>query len=551
MTDLVLTPTAPLESGRYPGFRPSIVEYDDFIKHTDVAVPLRDGTIIYVDLFHPKDGGKSAALVGWSPYGKHGLKSLAIMPGADVDPAWVSPYVIWEGPDPSYWCPRGYTIVSPDPRGAWSSEGTLSFWSRSEAQDGYDVVEWLASQDWSNGKVGMLGVSYLASSQWMIAATRPPSLAAICPWEGLSDVYREIFFHGGIPEKRFMDWWQPKSRFSLRPAEDVHVMVKQHPMFDDYWKTKEIALEDIEVPALVVASWSDHGMHTRGTIAGFDRIGSKEKWLEIHGQKKWRHFYHPESIARQTAFFDHFLQGRETGLRSWPKIRYELRETNAKSTSYAAEEWPLSDTEARRFHLDCKAGQLLGELPVTPGEAAFDTELGATLTFDFQVDEDFEIVGGGGLHLWLAADSHDEADVFIGVTKIDETGTEVGFRFYSTFDNGPLGLGWLRASHRKPAPGSTELHPLHSHDESWPLAAGVFVALDVEVWPIGAIFRRGETLRLKISGEDLHNFSSGAPEVGHAANNRGVLRITSSVERPSYLTLPVRPLRDSRSIGKG
>lgn len=541
MIDLVLTPTAPLESGRYPGMMPSVVEYDDFVKHTDVAVPLRDGTIIYVDLFRPKGAGKSPALIGWSPYGKHGLKSLAIMPGADVDPEWVSPYVIWEGADPAYWCPRGYTIVSPDPRGAWSSEGTLTLWSRSEAQDGYDVVEWLAKQDWSNGKVGMLGVSYLASSQWMIAATRPPSLAAICPWEGLSDVYREIFFHGGIPEKRFMDWWQPKSRFSLTPAEDVHAMVKLHPMFDDYWATKEIDLENIEVPALVVASWSDHGMHTRGTIAGFERIGSKQKWLEIHGQKKWRNFYHPQSIARQSAFFDHFLKGEETGLSDWPKVRYELRENNAKSVAYVADSWPLPDLEPTRFYLDCAAGNLSNRAPETGTEVALDTDRNVVLSFDFKVEEDFQIIGGGGLHLWIAAESHDEADIFVGIAKVDASGEEVGFRFYSTFDNGPLGLGWLRASHRKAAEGSSEVNPLHSHDERWPLTPGALVEIDVEVWPIGAIFRRGETLRLKISGIDLHDFSTGAPEVGHAADNRGVIRVSSGANRLSYLTLPIRP----------
>lgn len=538
--DLILSPTAPLETGRYPGLNPHTTEHDGFVKHTDVAVPLRDGTIIYIDLYQPKGEAPSPSLIGWSPYGKHGLKSLAIMPGADVDPEWVSPHVLWEGPDPAYWCPRGYTIVSPDPRGAWSSEGTLTFWSQSEAQDGHDVVEWLARQPWSNGKVGMLGVSYLASSQWIIAATRPPSLAAICPWEGLSDMYREINFHGGVPETRFLNWWQPKSRFSLNPAEDVLAMAERHPLLDAHWESKLIDLEAIDAPALVVASWSDHGMHTRGTLEGFRRIGSKQKWLEVHGQKKWRHFYHPDSIARQSAFFDHFLKGADTGLEKWPPVRLELRESNATSTRRVAESWPLTDTIAERLYLDCSAMTLSSEPPAVSGTASYDTEDGSTLTFDFNVDTDLEIVGGAGLHLWAASDAHTELDVFVGLAKLDSDGNTVGFRFYSTFDEGPMGLGWLRASHREQTAASTELNPVLAHVNPQPLTPGAFVPLDVEIWPVGSVFRRGETLRLLISGRDLHDFDTGAPELGHSPNNRGTARLRSGGDQPSYLTLPVR-----------
>src|SRR5258706_2850295 len=135
---LILSGTAPLESGGYPGLKPDRIVRDTFIKLKDVAVQLRDGVTIYVDIFRPRIQSRvSPALLAWSPYGKHGLKNLGMMPGAGCESSWVSPDVIWEGPDPAFWCPRGYTLVSPDPRGAWSSEGTLTFFSEQEANDGY------------------------------------------------------------------------------------------------------------------------------------------------------------------------------------------------------------------------------------------------------------------------------------------------------------------------------------------------------------------------------------------------------------------------------
>ena len=543
--ELVLSPTAALETGKYPGFNPRVEYFGGFAKHYDVPVPLADGTTIYIDLFLPETPKDCPTLMGWSPYGKHGLKSLAIMPGADVDPSWVSPHVIWEGPDPAYWCPRGYAIVSPDPRGAWGSQGTLTFQSRSEADDGCDVIAWLARQEWSNGKVGMLGVSYLAISQWMIAARRPPALAAICPWEGLSDPYREVYFHGGIPEEGFLNWWQPKSRFSLSPAEDILEMSKQHPMLDTYWQSKSIDLENIQVPAYVVASWADHGMHTRGTLEGFRRIVSREKWLEVHGQKKWRHFYHPESVARQTAFFDHFLYDKETGIEQWPKIRFEIRESNAVSTHRTARDWPDPDTRAERLYLDCAAMALTAEPPSRDEAVTYDSTDDSTVAFDYTATENMELIGGSGLHLWIAADEHNEADVFVALQKIAANGEVVEFRYYSTFDEGPVALGWLRSSHRQSAETATELMPQHSHAQKVPLIPGEAVQIDVEIWPTGTLVRKGETLRLVIGGQDLYRFDTGAPELWHATDNQGIHRIVSGPERPSYLALPVRRLATS------
>ncbi|MBK0297101.1 CocE/NonD family hydrolase, partial [Bacillus sp. S34] len=82
-------------------------------------------------------------------------------------------------------------------RGIDQSEGDSVLWDRQDGRDAYDVIEWLAEQEWCDGKVAMSGTSYLAVSQWFTAAEQPPHLVAINPWEGVSDVYRARVMRGG------------------------------------------------------------------------------------------------------------------------------------------------------------------------------------------------------------------------------------------------------------------------------------------------------------------------------------------------------------------
>jgi predicted acyl esterase len=202
--------------GRYPGFKPDTTTLKagttvkpgalplpcDILFERDVAVTLRDGTTIYTDVFRPAGGNNLPAILAWSPYGKEGgnqlLDDFPFRAGVPKDA--VSGLQKWEAPDPAYWCAHGYAIVNPDVRGAYMSEGDVRFWGTQDGQDGYDFVEWVAAQEWSNGKVGTAGNSWLAIAQWYIAAERPPHLAAIAPWEGLTDLYRHDVFRGGIPD---------------------------------------------------------------------------------------------------------------------------------------------------------------------------------------------------------------------------------------------------------------------------------------------------------------------------------------------------------------
>ncbi len=147
----------------------------------------------------------SPAIISWSPYGKRA--------GTDTpEIEWQTPGVPdgshsnnakFEGPDPNYWCHKGYAICNYDPRGIGNSEGDIYLWSSQEGRDGYDLVEWLAEQEWCSGRISMMGNSALAMCQWRIAAEQPPHLTCIAPWEGMADIYREALPWGGFPESGF------------------------------------------------------------------------------------------------------------------------------------------------------------------------------------------------------------------------------------------------------------------------------------------------------------------------------------------------------------
>ena len=514
----------------------------------NVAVPMRDGTAILVDIYRP-DGAAGerglAAILGWSPYGKHNLSASLRWPSAGVEPGWMSRFTAFEAPDPAYWCPRGYAVIYPDPRGTWLSPGEMSHGGRQESLDCYDLIEWLGVQDWCNGKVGLSGVSYLAAIQWQVGPLRPPHLAALNPWEGFSDWYREFAMHGGIRETRFVPVASAGLRWSTTRTEDTNANVLAHPLYDAYWASKENELEAIEAPMFVVASWSDQGLHLRGTLEGYRRAGSKQKWLEVHGRKKWAYYYEPPNVAKLTQFFDHFLKGTDDKVLSWPKVNLEVRERAWVGEFRAENEWPLARTQFQKLFLDAADGALKLRAPVAPAKTGYDTEDPAgQAMFDYIFDEDTELTGHMKLRLWVETDIADDADLFVAIQKYDAKGEYVGFVFYAMHEDGPVALGWLRASHRGTDPKrSTPEQPFHPHERELLLRPGVPVALDIEIWASSTLFRKGERLRVVVKGGDIYDQAPPmAPYALHEdTRNKGRHIIHTGRTYDSHLLVPVIP----------
>ncbi len=545
--ETIYRPGTPPSEGGHPGFGYRVLREHGMIIERDVPVRLRDGVTMYVDVYRPETEEPAAALLEWGPYGKHfpAFSIYARFPGCGVKLEWLSEeYVVFEGPDPTFWCPRGYAIVNADPRGTWHSEGEATFADQTqEATDCYDVIEWAADQAWSNGKVGMTGVSYLAWIQWYVAALNPPHLAAINPWEGVSDMYREFFFHGGIPDTYFPAHWQDNVSFSTTRVEDTIAMMKEHPFFDAYWETKAAKLAQITTPAYVVASWTDHALHTRGTFEGFKQIASEQKWLEAHGRKKWEYYHQPESVAKQMRFFDHFLKGVDNDVPEWPKVILEIREKAYAGRFVEESEWPLARTDYRKLFLDAN-GSLGAYAPATEADVRYDaTEPGAWAQFDCKFDEPTDLVGYMKLKLWVEAVGSDDMDLFVGVQRLDPDGQIVHFPFYAALDDGNVALGWLRVSHRElDEERSTPWQPWHSHKRELRLEPGVPVPVEIEIWPSGTHFDRGDTLRLIVQGRDIYDYPKPLIISRHEeTRNAGQHVIHTGGQYDSHLLVPVVP----------
>ena len=115
----------------------------------------------------------------------------------------------------------------------------------------------------------MLGVSYLAISQYAAAAGQPPALRAICPWEGFTDAYRDLMFPGGVCEQGFSRLWSRNLWPDTRQTYSLAQMQEDHPLRDDFWQSLAPDLSAINVPMLVCGSFSDNNLHSRGSMRAF------------------------------------------------------------------------------------------------------------------------------------------------------------------------------------------------------------------------------------------------------------------------------------------
>jgi len=189
----------------------------------DAPIRMDDGVVLRADVYRPVGAGKSPIILSYGPYAKglsfqEGYKSQwsrVTKSAPNVLQGSSNKYQNWELVDPEKWVPDGYSIVRVDSRGAGRSPGALDVWSAREAQDLYECVEWAGTQAWSNGKVGINGISYYAMNQWNVGALRPPHLGALCIWEGSSDYYRELTHHGGILCD-FLNSWHPRQVGSVQ-----------------------------------------------------------------------------------------------------------------------------------------------------------------------------------------------------------------------------------------------------------------------------------------------------------------------------------------------
>lgn len=530
----------------------------DIVLEKDVAVPLRDGVTIYVDVLRPVGTEKVPVIIAWSPYGKSegtapGVAAVFGLVG--LDNSALSGLEKWEGPDPAYWCAHGYAICNPDARGIADSGGDSVVWDRQEGRDCHDLIEWLAVQDWCTGKVAMSGTSYLAAAQWFTAAEQPPHLTAINPWEGVSDVYRDLVMRGGMPDLGFTEMLQQKYAGKNR-REDLIAEAQRYPLMNEVWEDKIPRLDKITVPAYVVSSYS-HTLHTQGTFRGWRGMASKDKWLRIHASLEWPDYYDKANVEDLRRFFDHYLKGADNGWQDTPRVRYAVLDLEGGDrTGLPADQFPPAGVTDTRYYLDGRTRSLSADLPPAAATASYDAAtLPGQVSFTVRFGHQTTLVGYCKAHLWVETAGADDADLFVLVQKLTANGTPL--QEFTTLNQGAAiqdvtehsgsvlrykgSPGRLRVSARHlDDTRSTATVPVHTFDRVEKLQPGEIVDVEIDLFPIGLTFGPGEQLRLVISA---HNMLGGIfpGNAFYDGRTTGHVTLHTGGSKASYLNLPVMP----------
>ncbi|HEV2256314.1 MAG TPA: CocE/NonD family hydrolase [Streptosporangiaceae bacterium] len=513
----------------------------------DLPVVVRDGSTLRVNVVRPTAGGRFPVLMSAHPYGKDNLParrgrgwrvSVQYRLLRQTGPVRFSSLTGWEAPDPAWWAAQGYAVASCDLRGAGTSDGVASLLSDQEGEDVFDLIEWAAAQPWSTGAVGMIGVSYLAISQWKAAALRPPGLRAICPWEGFTDAYRDLAYPGGIREVGFARMWSLGLR-RVRQAYRLTDQQRRRPLRDQWWRSLVPALENITVPTLICGSFSDNNLHSRGSVRGWEHISSTEKFLYTHRGGKWATFYAPQARAAQLEFFDRYLHGRDVP--APPRVRLEVRESREVIASVRAEDsWPLDRTEWRPLYLS--AAGLATVPPSAAGQITFGMRSQGAC-WEWTATADTEITGPMALRLWVQAYGADDINLFAGVEKWRGR-TYIGFEGSYGFGRDRITAGWLKASLRAlDAQGSRPFDPVPTLSHRQPLAPGQIVQADIALGPSATFFRAGETLRLVVAGRWLwpRNPLTGQFPASYQKGPQGSCTLHWGPQHQARLLVPIIP----------
>ncbi len=498
-----------------------------------VMVKMSDGVEIALALYLPTGSPPAPALLAASPYrlDNDDAPSLPVFPFRETGPiAW---YV-----------EHGYAYVRMDVRGTGRSGGEYHYQDQREQRDLYEIVEWIASRDWSNGKVGGIGQSYYARSQWFMAAEAPPHLACIAPYDGNIDTYNASAYQGGIPGGYPGFWFNYVRGLNLSPLAgkprelpwDYAYQVGIHPLFDDFWRERSVAarLASVQIPVFSIGVWGKVDLHLNGNIVGYQQVKGPKKLLVLGGSGVDAAVAEYSSAAFHERyvlpFYDWCLKGRQTSYVSEPEVRYTVTGSQRILT---ATSWPPPNVAYRKFYLDgqhsrsvtsLNDGHLSTEPPLKDGgqttlrypDPGWTQSAGVAsrgpddsldsarrvLTFTSEPFTDDSIIAGPILLRLFASSSRDDADFMI---KLFEQSAPPDAQAQA--ENQPkarfLTKGWLRASHMAVDPLLSRPNaPWYSHRTRQPLTPEKVYPLEIAVMPTASLIHRGNRLRLEIANSD-------------------------------------------------
>jgi putative CocE/NonD family hydrolase len=536
----------------------------------EAKITVRDGTEIAVAIYAPEGSERYPALLAPSPY-RYDNNTL---------PA--GPQFLWRETGPiDFYVAQGYAYVHMDVRGCGRSGGEFEFLGPNEQADLYDVIEWIASQPWSNGRVGGIGQSYFCMSQWWMGILKPPALACLGAFDGLNDPYRATCYTGGIPGQFIPGYWWNQNRIINRfPANgaaprlqktDLDWLITSHPTYDDFWKARNASerLHEISVPLYSVGIWGKIDLHTRGNIKGFQQAKGPKK-LQMRGPPSaWAANAEFNSVELHQKvmlpFYDRFLKNKASEWDQRAPVEYFVRGANVFRRS---DSWPPPGVKYKPFFLAAgKSGSVTslndGTLSSQAASAVESTSYSypnpgwvsgvvgfapsgppnwdpvrRVLTFTSDaLEQDLEIAGPMKLVLYASSTARD-TDFFVKLSEQYPQPPEDRAKGLNPASQ-LVTKGWLRASHRAlDEKRSTEMEPYHTHTDPQPLKPGEVYRFDISVEPNAFRFRKGSRIRLELANGD-----SPITDVlwthYYQPNKIGQDTIWHSAKYPSQLILPV------------
>lgn len=588
--------------------RKTFQEYDPPVLYTgmtskkDVYVTMRDGCQLCIDIYLPDGDGPFPALLSFSQHNKDLLDAdySASMP---PQPAWSH---FWfgniESGDTRFFTSRGYAHVIAQARGAGKSDPG----SPLDAQfDHYDLIEWMAEQDWCDGNIGMIGLSNFGLNQVMAAMAQPPHLKAIFPQDPgffygpfreqhLGGVLSTLFYHlehmsvdhmtrgqtPELPEDQQALWEAAMANPDYQMYKNIYNLLSQkgqsnplgltYPMLlypydqPDSHQMAGIKDERIRIPVYTGSGQYaiDYHFHWQGAQNLYENLHHVPKKLLLTGPAHQERPFHSKVVHNEALkWYDYWLKGIDTGVLDEPPVRYYV---TGENQWHSAEDWPIPETRWTPFYLDSWERLHTGAIDPYSWDGAREPDAFVqsppTLTNNiarlrYMTDplaEDVLIAGPIAMKFWASLDSDDTNWIItlkdLGPDGSDRTGRKGEWEIPDLPEK-YLTRGFLKASMRETDPElSRPWKPWHKLTEEArkPVVPGEINEYDVEIMSVCHRFKAGHRICVEISCLDLPDGACGVCDVEyipyHICRNATVChRIYRDGEHPSHILLPVIP----------
>ena len=572
----------------------------DVIVETDVAVAMRDGTVLRLDIYRPDAAGPFPALIERTPYDKS--RSSEIRAGAHT-----------------YFAARGYVFMVQDVRGRYESDG--DFYPFRDAgwqarRDGYDTVAWIGEQAWSNGRIGIVGGSHTGQTAYMLAPTQPPGVAAMFVRESASDLHKHWIYRGGAFEHAFVTTWVgltfAKDLIERSPASGpggqaaIHdfiaapesylwnLPVNEFPAFRDlpvlafyddwlahqadgpYWWRQNVGMQHhrFTVPVYHLGGWYD--IFLQGTIENYQGLATRAGTQLARDNQRlvigpWVHGPSNVGVTEvgsltfpgaddvqyndiRLRWFDQWLRDVDSGLDDEPPVLIYVMGDNVWRHET---EWPLARTQYTKFYFGAGPAGTISSLNDGRLGRAVPAHDQPPASFRYDPNQPVPTLGGNTLFIAGGPQDHRAADemslTFTSeplAADLEVTGpvTAVLHALSSAVDT-----DWtVRLSEVWPDGRSINIvdgiqRARYRDDPAKPslIEPGKIYTYEIDLWATSTVFKAGNRLRVSVHSSNFPRWTRNlntatSPEEGlkpEVAYNT----VLHEAAWPSHIVLPVIP----------